>query len=471
MAVQQHLDILKRGVSAWNQWRIDNPGISPDLSKVSLQGIQLEGVHLEGAHLTEARLEKADLRGAYLQRANLYGAHLERADLYEAHLEEATLYLAHLERAVLKGAFLTEADLNGANMEEADLNGAHLEKAKLKWAHLKGVNLYEAHIEEADLHEARLERADLRKACLKKAILNRAHLEKARLSEVHLEAADLGAAHLEGADLGAAHLEGANLVETHLEGASLKGAYLEGKCLREGDEQDAIVLHPADLRGAYFDSASNLDSARLGNKELGFVSLADVRWENVNLAVVDWKQENMLGDEYMARQMSKRNDVATNKDEEFNMYRSAVRANRQLAVELRNQGLNEEASKFAYRAQKLQRIVLFRQKSYVSYLFSVFLDLLAGYGFRPKRSLIWYLVVIFGFAITYHVFGHLQFFPDTLVLSLTSFHGRGFFPGLDNGTPLHLYDPLVVLATVEAVIGLFIEISFIATFTKRFFGN
>src|SRR5205085_2256286 len=107
----------------------------------------------------------------------------------------------------------------------------------------------------------------------------------------------------------------------------------------------------------------------------------------------------------------------------------AVRANRQLAVALRNQGLNEESANFAYRAQKLQRIVLYRQKKFISYLFSVFLDLLAGYGFRPRRSLSWYLVIIIGFAMMYYIIGRLPFFPDTFVFSVTSFHGRGFFPG------------------------------------------
>jgi hypothetical protein len=111
----------------------------------------------------------------------------------------------------------------------------------------------------------------------------------------------------------------------------------------------------------------------------------------------------------------------------------------------------------------------FTHPDVISYLFSGFLDLLAGYGYRPGRSVFWYIVIIFGFAMAYYVFGHLPFFPDTFIFSLTSFHGRGFFPGLGNEASLH--NPLVVLAAVEAVIGLFIEISFIATFTKRFFGS
>jgi hypothetical protein len=120
-------------------------------------------------------------------------------------------------------------------------------------------------------------------------------------------------------------------------------------------------------------------------------------------------------------------------------------------------------------AQKLQRVVFRRQRKFGQYLFSGLLDLLAGYGYRPGRSVFWYFVIIFVFALAYFAFGHLPLLPDAFVFSLTSFHGRGFFPGLGNETSLH--NPLVVLAAIEAVIGLFIEISFIATFTKRFFGS
>ena len=55
---------------------------------------------------------------------------------------------------------------------------------------------------------------------------------------------------------------------------------------------------------------------------------------------------------------------------------------------------------------------------------------------------------------------------EAQVLSGSSFHSRGFF--LQNVT---LSDPFVRLAAAEAVLGLLIEISFIATFTQRFFGR
>ncbi len=118
-----------------------------------------------------------------------------------------------------------------------------------------------------------------------------------------------------------------------------------------------------------------------------------------------------------------------------------------------------------------QKGVTFRRRlqALEAVLFSWFLFLLAGYGYRPGRSVTAYLVFIFGFALAYFAFGHLPFLPDALVFSLTSFHGRGFFPGLGNENSLH--NPVVVLAACEAVVGLLIEISFIATFTQRFFGK
>jgi len=99
----------------------------------------------------------------------------------------------------------------------------------------------------------------------------------------------------------------------------------------------------------------------------------------------------------------------------------------------------------------------------------LFLDILAGYGYKTWRSFLAYLIVITSFAIAYVIIGHAPAVPDAVVFSLTSFRRRGVFPGLGNATSLH--HPLVVLAAIEAVVGLFIEISFIATFTQRFFGK
>jgi hypothetical protein len=110
------------------------------------------------------------------------------------------------------------------------------------------------------------------------------------------------------------------------------------------------------------------------------------------------------------------------------------------------------------------------KKKFGQLSFSLFLDLLAGYGFRPVRSLITYLIIIFGFMGLYllnahYVVLHLGW-DEALILSLSSFHGRGFF-----SQSITLGDTYARLAAAEAVVGLLIEICVIATFTQRFLGK
>ena len=328
-----------------------------------------------------------------------------------------------------------------------DLRGADLRKVDLHDLPLKGVDLYNAHLEETDLREVHLERANLSAAYLQDAYLYNAHLEDAYLSEAQLNRADLRAAHLEGADLSEACLERADLSEAHLERTNLKGASLERTNLRathlEGADLSGAHLEGSNLSGAFFTSVTNLKGVHFGNKKSGFVLLAGVRWSDVDLSVVDWTQMNILGDENQARRREKENGGTKDSAMRLEEYRTAVRANRQLAVALQGEGLNEEAARYAYRAQRLQRVVLRRQRKLGQYLFSWFLDLLVGYGYRPGRTLFWYLAIIVGFALAYFAFGHLP--PlEAFIFSLTSFHGRGFFPSLSGETNLH--NPLVMLA-------------------------
>src|SRR5207247_2653482 len=109
----------------------------------------------------------------------------------------------------------------------------------------------------------------------------------------------------------------------------------------------------------------------------------------------------------------------------INYYRAAVRANRQLAVVLRNQGLNEDAARFAYRAQLMQRKLFWQQGKFIRYLFSLFLGLTTGYGYRVWRSFATYVFVILGFATIYFLLGLRVGLPisygDAIVFSMTSF--------------------------------------------------
>ncbi len=265
---------------------------------------------------------------------------------------------------------------------------------------------------------------DLRGADLRGLGLSGLPLAKCYLYNAHLEGADLILAPLEGAELILAHLEGANLNSTHLEGVI--------------------------LIDAFFDSATTLYEIVLSNNKYGTASLVDIHWGDVNVAVVDWSKISSLGDEYR-----------------FD-YERAVRAYRQLSVVLRNQGINEHAARFTYRSQLMQRKLFWYQRKYLQYLGSLFLDLLSGYGYKPLRCFVAYLLVILTFATVYFIIGHTVgpvLSPlGSIVFSMTSFHGRGFFPG-----GIALDDPLTVVAALEAFIVLLIEVTFITTLTQRLF--
>ncbi len=112
----------------------------------------------------------------------------------------------------------------------------------------------------------------------------------------------------------------------------------------------------------------------------------------------------------------------------------------------------------------------YRLQALGAWLFSWFLFLISGYGYRLWRSFLAYMLVITGFTTVYYLLGA-SFQPslslvNALGLSMTSFHGRGFFPGVTE-----LNDTLTILASIEAFVGLVLEATFIATLTQRFFGK
>ena len=465
-----------------------------------------------------------DVRGADLSGVDLSGLPLTRL--------HAGLTLEEDRHATVEQSRQAAANLAKADLSYAQLQGAYLSRATLDEA-----VLVEAHLEGADLGRATLRRAILAGTHLEGADLTKAEMEGTILLEAHLEGSFLLGASLEGANLFEAHLEGARLVGAHLEGAALVGTHCEGKELSR-EERERLrawlprfpqTLQAADLRAVFLNSRTHLDGIHAGDEQYGYIALGDVHWGDVNLTVIEWDRLKRLGDETLAptlrmeeegvqpgerglpagaeravdmllraqevsdvvvgyvmrspalmkqfrerlaREAQAQPETQQQRDRE--RLQAAVRANRQLAVVLRSQGLNEAADRFAYRAQVLRRRALRRSgtRAYGPYLFSWLLDVLAGYGYKPGRTLAAYLATVLGFAIIYYMLGRaagnqLSMSPlYAFIISIISFHGRGFFPAGFLPTL-----PMAVCAACEAIIGLTIEISFIATFTQRYFGR
>ena len=331
--------------------------------------------------------------------------------------------------------------------------------------HVERVNLRNAWLADINLAGMKLRRADLSGANLVRATLANADLVDADLANT-----DLGFSDLTGANLNWVNLSGAHVREVSLQNARMTFTNLQGAGLARCD------LRGANLRNVRMDAATLLGDIDIDSTTL----VRDVVWNGAPLTSIDWSKVDHIGDEDRGP-IGRRPEKAYGKREaDLDRYQGAARANQQLSVALRVQGITEAASRFAYRAQIFQRKVLLRNSHFLRWFGSLLLDLISGYGYRPGRTLLCYLATISGFMVGYLLVTHgtplfglyqpasshpLQWY-EALVLSVASFHGRGFFP-----QGINLSDPVAILAAMEAVIGLFIEIIFIATFTQRFFAR
>jgi uncharacterized protein YjbI with pentapeptide repeats len=298
---------------------------------------------------------------------------------------------------------------------------------------------------------------------LQHADLKGAYLEESRLEYVNLEGADLRGCHLEEANLGQANMQGAYCADVHLERADLWYAHLNNAFLWNVHLQGARLFE-AHLSGAYLNDLLLADEKGIGPR------LVDTHWGDANLSVVDWSQMRILGEEHIAFQKLYDGQVK-NQATRIKEFEEAVRANRQLAVALQAQGLNEDASHFIYRSQVLRRKLFALQgtRRLGAYLFSLLLALLTGYGHRMWRIFVAYALLISLFAALYYGFGlvslpHMNVL-DAVVLSITAFHGRVF------SSPYPLGSPQGVVTAIEAVTGLVFEAIFVAMLTQRFFGR
>lgn len=313
------------------------------------------------------------------------------------------------------------------NLDEADLRGANLARvqlchASLKHASLDGVSFHGANLYRAVLFDARCEQTNFR--------------------EANVFGADLGSAWLWDADFRDACLNRVSFTGTHFRGADLRGA---------------------ELTAAWMDSTTRFRVVKIDSR----TRVAEVVWNGVPLVQVDWAQMPTIGEELAIA-------ASAGRTERIRCIVAAMQAYDALGVVLQSQGVKEWATRYHLRALRLERQAQLLRGHVLSWLLSWLIDTLSGYGQYAGRALRAYVLVVTSFTVAYYVLtnylgaylpsqsARLQWI-EAAVLSISSFHGRGFFP-----QSISLGDPVAVLAAAEAVVGLFIELVFITTFSRRF---
>jgi uncharacterized protein YjbI with pentapeptide repeats len=328
----------------------------------------------------------------------------------------------NLTASNLSGIFIQDANLSEVDLSFANLSGAVVATSNLTKAVLAGANLSGSMFVDSNFTDVDLSAADLSKSIFVQDEgenqFFRATLQMANLS----------------ASLIAGNFGGADMIRARMDGTTAFGGY---------GEKGRV----------HIDSTTRL---------------LDVAWNGAVLALVNWSEVPRLGDEADIKEASSRK-------EHVQAYREAARAYHGLAKALEAQGITVPALRYRRRQHQLERAAQLRSFNLLGWLFSSALNIVSGYGDRPLRALGVYLAVIFAFAGIYFgittpgspiFFGGSQplQFHEAVVFSLSSFHGRGFFP-----STIGLGDPVAIVAALEAVVGLFIELVLIATFTRRLF--
>lgn len=420
-----------------------------DRNALDLRESILDFEDLEGI-----QLPTADLEGAFVQFANLRGAFLGDVRLIHADLEETNLENADLYRAVLDGSFFGRASLRRASLLDA-----------------QGVNVLMAGV---DLREAMVIQAELVNVVMRKA-----HLSGAKFDGSNLDGGDFQEADFKHASLRRAQLHDANCTKADFSGADLSFADLAG----------------SNLENAIFDVHTNFSKTNLQDTRL-----RGVQWGDADLSFVEWSAIRELRDETEAKKAPINNRPQR--------YREASEAYVKLSAALRNSGLTATSVDYHYRAALMtQRALQFEFISRLLFLapsadartetapdsrggcgifcrlgrfvtspvylirwllWAVF-GFSVGYGDKPFRAILVYVGTIVFFMVTYllmsgHV-GRALDWQESFVLSMVSFHGRGF-----SSTDLHLVDPLAMVSAFEAATGTMEELLFITAFVRRFIG-
>lgn len=137
MANQEQLEILKRGIKVWNDWRIKKPDATIDFSHADLQGKQLIFKDFSNGNFIGTNLRDSILFGSNFEKANLSHCNLRNADLRNANLNYADL---------------TGAKLNGVNFWETKLIGTNLDGAWIGHSNMFGSSSIQTILGNLDLN-------------------------------------------------------------------------------------------------------------------------------------------------------------------------------------------------------------------------------------------------------------------------------------------------------------------------------
>jgi uncharacterized protein YjbI with pentapeptide repeats len=140
------LDLLGRGVDAWNTFRTEHPDWLPDLVGQRLIGLDARGIDFSRSDLSSADLSDSTLSDARFRGCRLSGVRFRAATLTNATFREAELPFADFSGSFLHKARFVGANLRGVNLSGCDARETLFVQTNLEGALLNGSNFSRAQI-------------------------------------------------------------------------------------------------------------------------------------------------------------------------------------------------------------------------------------------------------------------------------------------------------------------------------------
>jgi len=285
---------------------------------------------------------------------------------------------------------------------------------------------------------------------IKELYLRRLEFQEAQWQNIEAEEADLAGADLSGADLSAANLKKANLTGAKLCKASLASADLEETHFLKSDLSGARLWN-ASIKN------SNLVEANLQEADFLKSTISGVKLWHAKLDKVKFlTRHNFLGKSPI--------------DEEGAL--SASEAYRRLKQCFMASGRYDDASWASFKEKQLERKDLFKNRK-LSYIPSLLMACLCGYGEKPYRVIASSLIIVFLYSFLYAALNLLKVpvdysssalkLWDYIYFSVVTFTTLGFGDLTPKLTPL-----FQMLTGSEAFIGAFMMGLFVFTLGRKY---
>ena len=132
----EHVAIILQGVGTWNNWRENNPSITPNLRGIDFCNSDLIRTsslwRQEVASETKPKINFVELSGANFSSCLLRGVSFENANIHNANFENAELIFVSFKNAEPWNCELTGADCGGADFSGADFGGVKYSRRKMR---------------------------------------------------------------------------------------------------------------------------------------------------------------------------------------------------------------------------------------------------------------------------------------------------------------------------------------------------